>query len=84
MSSHLSYLAITREADGVTYHVYADGNYVEDIVLSDAPTCTTPSTCTISVGESLGGMVVNSLRWTHAMLSADQIAETYQQLRTAA
>lgn len=76
-----NYLAIAREADGVTYHVYSDGNFIEDIVLSDPPTCTTPSTVTLSIGEVFGGLVINSLRWTHATLDASQIEATYQQLR---
>jgi hypothetical protein len=89
ISGHLTYLAVTREEDGITYKFYADGNYLETVVASQAPEGGTSVSVRIggitgSVNNSGGLGAYNSARWSHGIMAGDQLQETYYGLRMAA
>lgn len=84
------YVAVTRSSDGLTVKLYIDGVLIETFVAGTAPEKSTGSNCqrlcigcnyTTGTHQYFEG-AMSSLRISEAELTADQIANVYDQIKT--
>ena len=85
MTGVMVYLAVVR-ISGTVYEYYFDGEKKGTITLGNAPTMGVTPNVHLAIGghsnnNQSTSAIFQSVRWSHAAMTADQIAETYTLLR---